>query len=55
MLSKVFKIQWKYPVKDDWVLQVQQDLKDFDIVWSIEEIRGKLVKSLEIPDRSTRS
>ena len=41
MLSKVFKIQWKYPVKDDWVLQVQQDLKDFDIVWNIEEIRGK--------------
>ena len=32
MLSKVFKIQWKYPVKDDWVLQVQQDLRDLDIV-----------------------
>ena len=41
MLSKVFKIQWKYPVKDDWILQVQQDLKDFGIVLNLEEIRGK--------------
>ena len=41
MLSKVFRIQWKYPVKDDWILQVQQDMKDFGIVLNIEEIRGK--------------
>ena len=41
MLSKVFKIQWKYPVKDDWILQVQQDLKDFGIVLNLEEIKGK--------------
>ena len=41
MLSKVFKSQWKYPVKDDWILQVQQDLKDFGILLNLEEIRGK--------------
>ena len=41
MLSKVFKIQWKYPVKDDWILQVQQDLKDFGIVLNLEEIIEK--------------
>ena len=41
MLSKVFKIQWKYPVKDDWVLQVQQDLRDLNIVMNLEEIRSK--------------
>ena len=41
MLSKVFKIQWKYPVKDDWVLQVQQDLRDLDIVMNLEEIKSK--------------
>ena len=41
MLSKVFKTQWKYPVKDDWTLQVQEDLKDFKIKMSLEEIEGK--------------
>ena len=41
MLSKVFKTQWKYPVKDDWTLQVQDDLKDFGIQMSLEEIGGK--------------
>ena len=41
MLSKVFQIQWKYPVKDDWVLQVQTDLIDMNIVMDLEEIRRK--------------
>ena len=41
MMSKVFLTQWKYPVKDDWILQVQQDLKDFGIVLNLEEIKGK--------------
>ena len=41
MLSKVFKTQWKYPVKDDWVNQVQQDLKDLDMILNLEEIRSK--------------
>jgi hypothetical protein len=41
MLSKVFKAQWKYPVRDDWTTTVQQDLKDFDISLSIDEIKVK--------------
>ena len=41
MLAKVFKIQWKYPVKDDWTLQVQEDLKDLKIRMSLKEIEGK--------------
>ena len=41
MLSRVFKIQWKYPVKDDWSLQVQQDLKDLSIGMSLGEIKRK--------------
>ena len=41
MLAKVFKIQWKYPVKDDWTLQVQEDLKDLKIRMSLKEIGGK--------------
>ena len=31
MLFKFFKAQYKYPCKDDWTLQVTQDLKDFGI------------------------
>ena len=41
MLSKVFQTQWKYPVKDDWSLQVQQDLKDLNIVLNLEDIKKK--------------
>ena len=41
MLSKVFKAQWKYPVRDDWTTTVQKDLKDFDISLSIDEIKVK--------------
>ena len=47
MLSKVFKVQWNYPVKDDWVLQVKQDLKDLNIIMSLEEIRKKSTFTLK--------
>ena len=39
MLSKVFKTQWKYPVKDDWTTSVQKDLKDLDIGLEFDEIK----------------
>ena len=42
MLSKVFKAQWKYPVRDDWTTTVQKNLKDFDISLSIDEIKVNL-------------
>ena len=38
MLAKVFKTQWKYPTKDDWTIQVKQDLKHFEIKMDLEEI-----------------
>ena len=41
MLFKVFQAQWNHPVKDDWTITVQQDLKDFKINLSLEEIKGK--------------
>ena len=41
MLSKVFETQWKYPVRDDWTLQVQEDLKDLNIGMSLKEIEEK--------------
>ena len=41
MLSKVFQVQWNHPVKDDWTLTVQQDLKDFKMNLSLEEIKEK--------------
>ena len=31
MVYKVFSVQWNRPVKNDWVLAVKQDLKDFQI------------------------
>ena len=40
MLAKVFKTQWKYPSKDDWTIQVQEDLKHFGIKMDLEEIGG---------------
>ena len=47
MLSKVFQIQWKYPVKDDWVLKVQQDLQDLNIDMNLEEMRIKSAYSFK--------
>ena len=41
MLSKVFKTQLKFPVKDDWTSTVQQDLKDLEIDLTMEEIKSK--------------
>ena len=36
MLFKFFEAQYKYPCKDDWTLQVNQDLKDFGIPENFE-------------------
>ena len=41
MLFKVFQVQWNHPVKDDWTLTVQQDLEDFKMNLSLEEMKGK--------------
>ena len=38
MLYKVFMAQWKYPVRGDWVLEVQKNLVELDIDLSLEEL-----------------
>ena len=39
MLYKVFKTQWDYPVKGDWVLEVRENMLEFGIAMSLEEIQ----------------
>jgi hypothetical protein len=41
MIYKFFLAQYKYPVKDDWTLQVVKDLKDFGIPEHFNYIRSK--------------
>ena len=33
--------QWKYPCKDDWIVQVKKDMKDFGIKDDLEAIKAK--------------
>ena len=40
LLKKVFIVQEKYPVKNDWTLTVKQDLEDLDIKLSFDEIKS---------------
>ena len=47
MLHKFFQAQWQYPVKDDWVNQVKEDLKDFDIDMSFSELKLKSKNSFK--------
>jgi hypothetical protein len=41
MLKSFFKVQWQFPVKNDWVEQVKEDLKDFGIQPDLEKIQAK--------------
>ena len=41
MLNKVFRAQLSQPVKLDWVKQILQDLKDFQINMTFEDIKDK--------------
>ena len=36
MLYRVFIIQWKFPAPGDWILQVMDDLMDFDLPCDLE-------------------
>ena len=40
MLFKVFTVQWHFPSKGDWVLQVKTDLEDFELPSDLETIRN---------------
>ena len=44
---RMFLTQWKYRVKGDWTEQVKQDLKDFEISISLEELKTKVKKVLK--------
>ena len=39
MLAMFLKIQWKYPCKEDWTTQVQEDLEDFGMDNDLEKIK----------------
>ena len=41
MLYKFFEAQFKYPIKDDWTLQVKQDLDDFGLPGTLEFLKSK--------------
>ena len=41
MLFRFFESQWKYPVKNDWVNQVKEDLVEFDLDLSLDDIKVK--------------
>lgn len=47
MLSKVFKTQWNYPVKDDWTLEVKKNLEELEIDLSLEKIKMKSKNSFK--------
>ena len=41
MLYRVFIIQWKFPAPGDWILQVRDDLMDFDLPSDLEWLSRK--------------
>ena len=41
MLYKVFLAQWKYPVKGDWTMEVRQNMREFGIIMTLDELRSK--------------
>ena len=41
MLSRVFYAQWEHAQKQDWVEQVQKDLRDFGMPRDLETIQAK--------------
>ena len=47
MTYKVFITQWNNPVKQDWVLQVKQDLKAFNIEPNLSNLRERSINSFK--------
>ena len=47
MLGKFFANQWKYPGKDDWVHQVKEDLTDFYLKLSLNQLRNTSINSMK--------
>ena len=38
MLYKFFLTQWMYPVRNDWVHQVREDLADFNLEVDLDQL-----------------
>ena len=47
MLYKVFISQWKYPLKGDWTLEVQNDLVELGLDLDLEQIKNKSKNSFK--------
>ena len=47
MLNKFLDAQWKYPSKNDWTMQVKDDLKEFGISKNLESLQKKSVYSIK--------
>ena len=47
MLYTFFEAQFKYPIKDDWILQVKQDLEDFGIPGTLEFLKSKSINAFK--------
>ena len=47
MLYKVFYAQWKHPVKDDWTIQVQKNLEDFELDMTLDDLKKKSANSFK--------
>ena len=47
MLFKFFDIQWKYPCKNDWTLQVKTDLEDFKIEPNLSKLKKQSKNSFK--------
>ena len=41
MLHKFFMSQWKYPAKGDWTFEVKENLEEFNINMTLDEIKMK--------------
>ena len=39
MIQRVFKIQWDFPCKGDWAIQIKADLNDFEIENNLNKLK----------------
>ena len=47
MLYKFFTAQWKKPIKDDWIEEVKNDLKELDTDMTLDEMKLKSSNSFK--------
>ena len=47
MIHNFFKAQWDYPIKNDWTIQVREDLAEFGISDNLDVIKSKSIVSFK--------